>query len=167
MIRVTGYGRDADENIRAHNLDGADLIGGRAEGKNQMEHVVSAKTAVWCAVRRRENILRIVVAARGVLLSCPSVNILIENCDTLEYLTEAGKWTKNPCDGRRFPATAAALQIAKREPIGKFNIVCHIPGTNQFINLDHGRGRGLPIAAPSPAPPGTEAMPAAGGKRSP
>ena len=167
MIRVTGYGRDADENIRAHNLDGADLIGGRAEGKNQMEHVVSAKTAVWCAVRRRENILRIVVAARGVLLSCPSVNILIENCDTLEYLTEAGKWTKNPCDGRRFPATAAALQIAKREPIGKFNIVCHIPGTNQFINLDRGRGKGVPDASVPPTLSGPGPAQEPGGTPSP
>jgi hypothetical protein len=71
------------------------------------------------------------------------MNILIENCDTLEYLTEAGQWTKNPHDGRRFPATATAFQTAKREAIGTFNIVCHIPATNQFVNLDHGRGRGL------------------------
>jgi hypothetical protein len=72
------------------------------------------------------------------------MNILIENCDTLEYLTIARQWSKNPLEGRCFPATATAFQAAKREAIGKFNIVCHIPTTNQFINLDHGRGRGLP-----------------------
>ena len=72
------------------------------------------------------------------------MNILIENYETLEYLTAAGQWTKNPREGRCFPATAAASQFAKREPIGKFNIVCHIPATNQFINLDHGRGKGVP-----------------------
>ena len=84
------------------------------------------------------------------------MNILIENCDTFEYLTEAGEWTKNPRDGRRFPATKAAVQAAKREAIAKFNIVCHIPQTNQFINMDHGRGKGLPeisteASAASPA----------------
>ena len=74
------------------------------------------------------------------------MNILIENFDTLEYLTEVGQWSKNPLDGRCFPATAAAFQFARREAIGKFTIVCHIPATNQFINLDHGRGRGMPEA---------------------
>lgn len=77
------------------------------------------------------------------------MNILIENLETLEYLAEAGKWTKNPNEGRCFPATRAATQIAKREAIGKFNIVCHIPATNQFINLDHGRGTGLPETMPA------------------
>jgi hypothetical protein len=72
------------------------------------------------------------------------MNILIENHDTLEYLTEAGQWTKNPLKGRRFPGSPAAFQIAKAETIGKFNIVCHIPATNQFVNLDHGRGKGVP-----------------------
>ena len=91
-----------------------------------------------------ENILRIIVVTPGNLLSYWFMNILIENFDTLEYLTEAGQWTKNPLEGRCFPARTAALQIAKRELIGKFNIVCHIPATNQFINLDHGRGKGLP-----------------------
>jgi len=75
------------------------------------------------------------------------MNILVENHDTLEYLTEAGEWTKNPLAGRHFPATATAFQAARREAIGKFNIVCHIPATDQFINLDHGRGRGLPVAS--------------------
>ena len=77
-------------------------------------------------------------------LDYPFMNILIENCDTLEYLTEAGQWTKNPRDGKCFPATKAAVQTAKREAIAKFTIVYHIPATNQFVNLDHGRGRGMP-----------------------
>jgi len=72
------------------------------------------------------------------------MNILIENNDTLEYLTPAGQWTKNPHDGKRYPATRIAFRAAKLEAIGKFNIVCHIPQTNQFINMDHGRGTGLP-----------------------
>jgi hypothetical protein len=72
------------------------------------------------------------------------MNILIENSETLEYLINAGQWTKNPLDGRHFPATGTAFKVAKQEAIGKFNIVCHIPMTNQFINMDHGRGQGLP-----------------------
>jgi hypothetical protein len=75
------------------------------------------------------------------------MNILIENNDTLEYLTPAGQWTKNPLSGKSYPATKAAFRAAKQEAIGKFNIVCHIPATNQFINLDHGRGSGLPDVA--------------------
>lgn len=74
------------------------------------------------------------------------MNILIENSDTLEYLTNAGQWTKDPLDGKPFPATEDAFRMAKREAIGKFTIVCHIPQTNQFINLDHGRGAGPPVA---------------------
>ena len=72
------------------------------------------------------------------------MNILIENSETLEYLTKTGQWTKNPLDGKPFPATEAAFQVAKREAVGKFNIVCYIPETYQFNNLDHGRGKGLP-----------------------
>jgi len=70
------------------------------------------------------------------------MNILVENNETLEYLTETGQWTKNPLKGRQFTATTIAFEAAKHEPIGRFTVVCHIPQTNQFINLDHGRGKG-------------------------
>ncbi|MGH7981371.1 MAG: hypothetical protein ACREE6_18490 [Limisphaerales bacterium] len=80
------------------------------------------------------------------------MNILIENNDTLEYLTAEGQWTKNPHDGKHYPASRIAFRAARQEAIGKFNIVGHIPGTNQFINLDHGRGAGLPaVSAENPA----------------
>ncbi len=60
---------------------------------------------------------------------------------------------KNPLNGKCYPATRIAFQAAKQEAIGRFNIVCLIPKTNQFINLDHGRGVGLPsITAESPVP---------------
>ena len=82
-----------------------------------------------------------------------TLNILIENNDTLEYLTSAGQWTKNPLNGKSYPATRIAFRAAKTEAIGKFNIVCYIPQTNQFINMDHGRGAGLPaVAEEGPAP---------------
>jgi hypothetical protein len=90
------------------------------------------------------------------------MNILIENQDTLEYLMGEGQWTKNPRDGRTFPATKLAFQAAKHEAIGKFNIVCHIPQTDQFINLDHGRGKGLTTpdtAVPAESSPRAEPLP--------
>jgi len=74
-------------------------------------------------------------------------HILIENNDTLEYLMPSGKWTKNPLEGKPFPATAMAARAARQEAIGKFNIVFHIRQTNQLVNLDHGRGNGVPETA--------------------
>ncbi len=72
------------------------------------------------------------------------MNILIENAESLEYLTNNGEWTKNADEGRDFGATQAAFEAATREPIGKFNIVCYILQKPQFIiiNMDHGKGMG-------------------------
>ena len=81
------------------------------------------------------------MVVRGSVLRWP-MNILIENNDTLEYLASAGGWTKNPRDGKSFPATRTAFMAAKHEAIGRFNIVWHFPDTGQFYNLDHGRGTG-------------------------
>jgi hypothetical protein len=72
------------------------------------------------------------------------MHIIIENNDTLEYLMPSGKWSKNPREGKPFSATAVAFRAARQEAIGKFNIVFHIPQSNQLVNLDHGRGVGLP-----------------------
>ena len=81
------------------------------------------------------------------------MNILIENNDTLEYLTNTGTWTKNPLSGKHFSTSPTAFRAARQEAIGKFNIVCHIPQTNQFINLNHGRGTGTPDTAETGAKP--------------
>ena len=78
------------------------------------------------------------------------MKILIENNETLEYLTDAGQWTKNPRQAKHFPATEAAFQAARHETIGKFCIVGHIASTNQFINLDHGRGKRTVAEAAEP-----------------
>ena len=96
--------------------------------------------------------MRFVDVTRESLLSCPFMNILIENSETLEYFINAGEWTKNPRDGKCFQAVEAAVQAAKREVIDKFNIVGHIPATNQFINMDRGRGRKSPVASPPEIP---------------
>ena len=70
--------------------------------------------------------------------------ILIEDDQTLEYLSAAGKWTKDPQAGLAFPDRKAAFNAAKLERIEKFNIVAYIRTTRQFLNLDHGRGKGAP-----------------------
>jgi hypothetical protein len=75
------------------------------------------------------------------------MKILIEDAETLEYLTVDGHWTKVVADSKRFGGTKLAFEVAKKEPIGKFNIVCYIKETNQFINLDHGRGKGVEAIA--------------------
>jgi hypothetical protein len=70
------------------------------------------------------------------------MNILIENAEKLEYLTSSSLWTKNPAEGKNFGATGTALDAAKKELIGKFNIVAYIAESKQIINLNHGRGKG-------------------------
>jgi hypothetical protein len=70
------------------------------------------------------------------------MHILIQNEETLEYLTETHHWSKNPMDGKQFPNSRLAFGAAKLEAIGAFNIVCYIPKTKEFINLDHGQGIG-------------------------
>jgi len=85
---------------------------------------------------------------RENVLTSPFMNILIEDAETLEYLTSDNHWTKNVSEGKNFGATGTAFDVAKKEPIGKFNIVFYIPQTKQFINMDHGRGKGLAVASP-------------------
>ena len=81
-------------------------------------------------------------AARADLLTCPFMNTLIENAESLEYLTNNNQWSKKAADGKCFGNTGTAFDAAKKELIGKFNIVGYISETRQFINLDHGRGKG-------------------------
>jgi hypothetical protein len=70
------------------------------------------------------------------------MNILIENPDTNEYLTRAGLWDHDPRTAQIFGTSRLAVRAARQESVGKFNIVLYIPTTNQFVNLDHGRGKG-------------------------
>jgi hypothetical protein len=75
------------------------------------------------------------------------MNILIEDAEKLEYLTNNSLWTKNPTDGKIFGSTGNAFAAAKKELIGKFNIVAYIAGTKQFINMNHGKGKGSDAGA--------------------
>jgi hypothetical protein len=71
------------------------------------------------------------------------VIILIEDAENQKYLANGGRWTKAPNEGAGFESTRVACAAAKKEPIGKFNIVLFIGETEQIINLDHGSGRGV------------------------
>ncbi len=66
---------------------------------------------------------------------------LVEDAEKLEYLTSDSQWTKNAGEGKDFITIRAAIDIAKQEPMGRFNIIGYFPGTKQLFNLNHGRGR--------------------------
>ena len=70
------------------------------------------------------------------------MNIIFEDAGSLKYFTVKGLWSQNAADGKCYAGTRFAFMTAKQEPIGKFNIVGYIPSTKQFINLDHGHGKG-------------------------
>ena len=82
-------------------------------------------------------------AGRADLLPFPFMNTLIENAESLEYLTTANQWSKKAADGKCFGNTGTAFDAAKKELIGKFNIVGYICQTGQLINLNHGRAKVL------------------------
>jgi hypothetical protein len=70
------------------------------------------------------------------------MNIIIEDAESRNYFTGEGQWTKNAAEGKCYTRTKIAFQAAKHELVGKFNIVGYIVATKQFINLDHGNGKG-------------------------
>lgn len=82
------------------------------------------------------------------LLRWPFMKILIEDAETLQYLTSTGHWTKTIAKGRTFATTQAAFDEARKEPIRKFNVVLCVPQSDQLINLNHGRGKGPAEPAP-------------------
>ena len=75
------------------------------------------------------------------------MNILIEDAEKLEYLTSGNLWTKSTATAKDFGATRAAFAAARLEPIGRFNIVGYNAETKQFVNLNHGKGKGSEVAA--------------------
>jgi hypothetical protein len=76
------------------------------------------------------------------LLLCSSMNIIIEDAETLEIFSGEGRWTKNVTEGKHYAGTAQAYNAARHEPIGRFNIAGHIVETQQLINLRSGSGTG-------------------------
>jgi len=69
--------------------------------------------------------------------------ILIENAESFKYLNSKSEWTSNAIEAMTFPSTHIAFAAAKKEAIGKFNIVGYVAETKQLVNMDHGRGKGV------------------------
>ena len=76
------------------------------------------------------------------LLTCSSMNIIIEDVETLKFFTGEGQWTKNVTESKHYAGSAEAFNAARREPIGKFNIAGYIVENKQFINFRSGSGIG-------------------------
>ena len=105
------------------------------------------KERVIAAAHKPEIITDCMRGVRAHLVKCPSMNILIEDAEKLEYLTSNSEWTKNVVKGKDFRATGDAYAVAKKEPMGRFNIVGYFAETKQFINLNHGKGKGAEAVA--------------------
>ena len=65
------------------------------------------------------------------------MNLLIENCETQEFLTPAGKWSSNPLEGEIFSSSTVALRAVSHDPIEKFNLVFVDPQANPFLRLNY------------------------------
>ena len=76
------------------------------------------------------------------------MNIMIEDAESLEVFTGDGKWVKNAAQGKCYAGTGQAFTAAEQQRVGKFNIVGYIVATKQFINLHHGRGKGVATKQP-------------------
>jgi hypothetical protein len=70
------------------------------------------------------------------------MKILIEDAQTLEYYTAAGRWTKNAKEAATFPNSASAKHAGAKAPISKFNVVGFFSNSPQLTNLDDGVGAG-------------------------
>ena len=68
------------------------------------------------------------------------MKILIEDAETLEYLTPRGHWTKSSVEAAGYPSSATAKIAGAKAPIGRFNIIGSFANSPQITNLDDGCG---------------------------
>ena len=145
-----------------------DVIGDRAYGKtnerqeDRCEYIVPARTSHFASAGhngREQELERDPwdVEDRGHHARLHLLDNDIPKTYALKFVCELVNLAESIDDPAiAEPAVDGVLQApirrgAKQEAIGKFNIVSYIRETNQFINLDHGRGAGSPeVAAESP-----------------
>ena len=65
------------------------------------------------------------------------MNLLVENHETREFLTPAGKWSKNPLEGEIFSSTTIALRAVSHGAIQKFHLIFVDSQANQFLRLNY------------------------------
>ena len=68
------------------------------------------------------------------------MTILVENADTLEYLTTDGRWTKKMDQAATYRSSTLAKASANSAAIGRFNIIGANQKSSQIVNLDEGCG---------------------------
>jgi hypothetical protein len=69
-----------------------------------------------------------------------TMTILIENADTLEFLTRDGRWTKHAGEAATYRTSTLAKEFGTAAPIGRFNVVGAFKNSPQLTNLDEGCG---------------------------
>jgi len=76
------------------------------------------------------------------------MNILIEDAETLQYLTSNSQWTKNASKAKTSGPPKRPFRLRKKNRSAGLTSFFTSPKTRQFINMDHGRGKGLAEASP-------------------
>jgi hypothetical protein len=68
------------------------------------------------------------------------MRIIIEDAETLQFLTMDGGWTGDSARAATFANSDAARERGVTLPIGEFNIVGAFSKSPQLTNLDNGSG---------------------------
>jgi hypothetical protein len=79
------------------------------------------------------------------------MHIHIENPETTEFLNLTDGWSRQLIEAKIFPNITAAMRAGRQLAVGRFNVIGHLPGGSQYLNLQHGRGTGRLDITPSPA----------------
>ena len=72
------------------------------------------------------------------------MTILVENAETLEYLTTDGRWTNKMERAATYRSSTLAKASATSAAIGRFNIIGAVAKSSQIVNLDEGVGAKKP-----------------------
>ncbi|HTB83432.1 MAG TPA: hypothetical protein VK742_07255 [Candidatus Sulfotelmatobacter sp.] len=74
------------------------------------------------------------------------MKIIIEDSESFKFFTGEGQWSAVAADGKPYASALHAYNVARHEPIGKFNIAGYVVQTEQIVNLRAGRGTGISAA---------------------
>ncbi len=71
------------------------------------------------------------------------MKIIIEDAESFKFFAGEGHWSAVAEDGKPYASALHAYNVARQEPIGKFNIAGYVTQTEQLVNLRAGRGTGI------------------------
>jgi hypothetical protein len=74
------------------------------------------------------------------------MKIIIEDSESFKFFSGEGHWTDAAGDAKPYASALHAYNVARQEPIGKFNIAGYVIQTDQLVNLRAGRGTGISAA---------------------